>query len=55
MAALLKDMLEVFTTITSNVSTVLTLFTTCTVLVLLLALKFSGAIFGFASRLLHRR
>ncbi len=55
MTGLLTSMIEVFTSITGNVTTVLQLFVTCTVLTLLLGLKFSGAIFGFAARLLHRR
>lgn len=55
MTTLLASMVEVFTQITTSVPTVLGLFTSCTILVLLLALKFSGAIFGYASRLLHRR
>lgn len=55
MAALLTSMVDVFSSVTSNVTGVLTLYTSCTVLILLLGLKFSGAIFGFASRLLHRR
>ena len=55
MTELLTNMVSVFTSITSNVTGVLTLYTSCTVLILLLGLKFSGAIFGFACRLLHRR
>ncbi len=52
---LLVDLVAVFTKITSNVDDVLALFVSSTILILMLGLKFSGAIFGFASRLLHRR
>lgn len=55
MGTLLVELVKVFTSVTTNVEDVLILYTSCTVLILLLALKFSGAIFGFASRLLHRR
>lgn len=55
MSALMTTLLEVFTSITANVGTVLNLYTTTLILQLSLALMVSGAIFSFARRLLHRR
>ena len=55
LATLITGLGSVFTKVTASAPEVLALFTTSTILVLMLGLKFSGAIFGFASRLLHRR
>lgn len=55
MGTLLATLISVFTTITSNVGEVLTLYTENVMLMLLLGLMVSGAIFSFARRLLLRR
>jgi hypothetical protein len=52
---LLVSLVSVFTSITSHVDDVLAIFASSVVLILLLGFKFSGAIYGFAGRLLRRR
>lgn len=54
MKELLETMTSVFGNVTTGVTAVLGLFTTCVVLELNFGLKFSKAIFGFATKLLHR-
>lgn len=54
MATVLTMVGSVFTFILEHVPEILALFTTVVVLQLKLGLKISGALFGFAQRLIHR-
>ena len=55
MTALLTDVGAIFTYIVGEIADVLTLFTSNVVLVLLLGLMVTGAVFSFAMRLIYRR
>ena len=53
--ALLSSIGEVFTHIVGNIASVLGMFVDNTILVLLLGLMVTGAVFSFAMRLIYRR